>query len=427
MKIFFIIEILLLRILLEIIFNLRIEEYLSYDFSFTSNTLKMVESYFLLISMSIILSISNKKSDISNVLVNLLYIVHYIPSLVLYGQMDLSREFIYLTSLYWLILLITLNLFSFRRIKISEKIYNTKKLFYGVIILWSVMVPIICIKYFDLSFNTELLNLFSKDIYETREVNSATYDSLGVFNSVLRWGAFVVFPLMFIYFYSINKKKLCLIPLALQLLLFFTMPFKSWLLIIPLAYVLYLVYNPGKFLNNVIKLINIFLFGSIILYKYISSAIGEYLILLLVRRVFFVPAFLSNLYYEFFSEREPYLIQASVLKVLFPNGYDASPPILISRFFYGREFSANTGLFGDAYAIFKILGVILFPILLALLFKLMDQLTVDIDKRAIIGVVLAQTLVLINSSIIAVLIGHGFLFMLFMLAIMPKNDQIKLE
>jgi len=425
-KIFFILELILLRILLEAAFIIRIKDYLLYDFVFKSDLFKVIESYFLLtIMLFLLISVTNHKK-ISNILIFVLFIIHYIPSLIIYGQMDLSREFIYLTTLYWFILIIAAKLIKIKKIEFKKSI-NTSKLFYIIIISWCILVPIICFTYFDIDFNTELFNLFSKEIYNIRETNTEIYDSLGVLNSFLRWGAFVVFPLMFTYFYSNNKKWYCLIPIILQLLLFFTMPFKSWLLIIPLTFILYKVYNPNKFLNNIVKLINIFLVVAILSFKYFSQVFGEYLILLIVRRVFFVPPLLSSLYYDFFSERLPYLMHFSILKYLVSNNYNEPVPSLISQFYYGREFSANTGLFGDAYAIFKFSGVIIFPLILALLFKLLDNFTSNIEQKAIIGVVLAQTLVLTNSSIIAILVGHGFIFMLLMFLIMPKTKEIQFE
>lgn len=423
MKIIYIINIFLLKFLLEIIFNLRIREYLSYDFNFTYNSVKIIESYFILFLMSLFIDFKNKNKNLSNILTFVLFTVHFIPFSVVYGQMDFSREFMYMTCLYWIILLLGLKVVNIKKLKYYGEIKNTKMLNL-IFIIWSVTVPIICLTYFNININWNLLDLFSKEIYEVRENNSEIYDSLGIINIFMRWGSFVVFPLMFIYFYSKGKKLIALIPVVLQLLLFFTMPFKSWILVLPLAFVLYLIYNPDKFIRNIILLINSFLFFTIFCYKFIPS-LGEYFIILLVRRIFIVPPMLSNLYYEFFSERTPYYIQASFLKYLMPNEYSISPPYLISLHFYGREFSANTGLVGDAYALFKFWGIILLPIIYVLLFKLMDYFTNGVQQKAVIGVVLAQVLILTNSSIIAILFGHGFLFMLFFLSLIPKNNNLK--
>ncbi|MFC7786766.1 O-antigen polymerase [Rossellomorea sp. GCM10028870] len=410
----------LLKILLDIVFNLRIKEYFTFLVSFEENYFKVFESYILLAILLVFLNKKNTDDKLSTILVLVLFTIHYIPTLVLYGYMNLSREFIYLTSLYWIILILSIKFINLDNIELRGR-FKTNKIFYSILLIWCLVVPIISFNYFDVNIDLNLLNLFSKDIYEIRDNNSGIYDNLGVFNIILRWGSFVVFPVMFTYFYSINKKKLCLIPVILQLLLFFTMPFKSWLLVIPFTFILYILYNPKNFKVNILMAINSFVLLSILLFKYISHSLGEIFIILIIRRVFFIPALLSNLYYEFFKDRPAFLIQASFLKDIIPNGYSNTPPYLVSQYFFGESFNANTGLFGDAYSIFKVIGILIFPVIYAFLFRLMDNFSKGIDKKAVMGIVLAQIVVLTNSSIIAILIGHGFLFMLLIMYIMPRT------
>lgn len=89
---------------------------------------------------------------------------------------------------------------------------------------------------------------------------------------------------------------------------------------------------------------------------------------LLIRRVLYYPAWLSTMYYEFFTENGPVLWTQNVflLQNLLQPVYDTSPLTLISEtYFAGLVPSPNSGLFAEAVMHFGVVGTMIYPVLLA--------------------------------------------------------------
>lgn len=89
---------------------------------------------------------------------------------------------------------------------------------------------------------------------------------------------------------------------------------------------------------------------------------------LVLRRLTYVPAYLSNTYYEFFSmnkkiwfTQDVFVIQ-QIARFFIDRPYEGSTVEVISRnCFSGRLASPNTGIFAEAYAQMGIVGIFVFP------------------------------------------------------------------
>ncbi len=90
--------------------------------------------------------------------------------------------------------------------------------------------------------------------------------------------------------------------------------------------------------------------------------------MLFIRREMYIPAYQAELYYTYFSENAKvcWTQQTFLLQNIFTPVYDVSPLVLINNaFFNGKMPSPNAGLFAEAYMHFGVLGVFLYPGLLA--------------------------------------------------------------
>jgi hypothetical protein len=95
---------------------------------------------------------------------------------------------------------------------------------------------------------------------------------------------------------------------------------------------------------------------------------------LLVRRVFFVPAHLNYLYYDFFSHNDWVLFSNSKLTLgLLTYPYPLDAPYLIGRvYFHNDRMAANTGWAGSGYMQAGFAGLLLYAAILGIVFKYID-------------------------------------------------------
>ena len=93
-------------------------------------------------------------------------------------------------------------------------------------------------------------------------------------------------------------------------------------------------------------------------------------------RVLVVPASIGDNYFQFIQNGKPLLLSQSILRAFIESPYEKSIYYLVtSQVQSGRAAIANTGLVGDAYANFKMVGILLYPILYCLVFKIWEVLT----------------------------------------------------
>jgi hypothetical protein len=128
--------------------------------------------------------------------------------------------------------------------------------------------------------------------------------------------------------------------------------------------------------------INVFL-GSLIGMVVICSTITviwdfSFLYSLFVRRVFYVPALLNFTYYDYFQGLEFVKLSNGALGWLFDYQLEDIPPRMVNFYLRGTVTGwANTGFLGSSYMHFGFIGMLLYSLIVGLLFRLTDSLTVD--------------------------------------------------
>ena len=124
------------------------------------------------------------------------------------------------------------------------------------------------------------------------------------------------------------------------------------------------VISPMKLLIYFCIFFSIFIIINYIGYMYN----GKYYFIDETYRVFLIPSIISNNYYNFIVNNEALLLRESIMRVFFSSPYSESINYLVSNTItkYGKAI-ANTGMIGDAYANFKIIGICIYPILYSLI------------------------------------------------------------
>jgi hypothetical protein len=145
-------------------------------------------------------------------------------------------------------------------------------------------------------------------------------------------------------------------------------------------------------------------------------------------RFLFGPALNKFLYYDFFSQYP---------KVYFADGqignafgltypYNGSIGQTIYAFMCdGRLYqsNSNTGYFGDSYAQFGFIGVILLSILLAFIIKFVNGITNKLDYTIIVTALSVQIIILNDGALLTTLLSNGFTILIGLFLIYSKPDE----
>ena len=402
-------SILLYKIILDLSYYFVISPVWSYArFDLNLNALKLVESYLLLFIVFALMPKSSKK--LSNILLWLLVLLSYIPMLTIFAFRDEARIYMYAVTTFWVAVFLLLYMPSVSLAPLKQ----SGIIRYSLFVCLGLIVFLMVYKYLGLSFNFDLTKVYDiRSQYREAHIPLAGY----LFN----WMAFVVNPVFFALF--IRKRKWFLVALIvlLQVLLFSVTGLKS--LLFALAFVLALMWVIRR--RNPLGYTAIGLSGIVIL-----SMLSYYLIddlwisSLFTRRVLLVPAQLSFLYYDFFSKNDLVFLSASRLGSSMSYPYPLPPGNLIAEAYYGRPATnACTGVVGDAYMNFGLIGLALWSVLLTIILKLVDTCSKRVDLRIGIAAIAMPAITLTNSGLLTNLLTHGLLLALLLLYLLPKDNK----
>ncbi|MBS4192606.1 oligosaccharide repeat unit polymerase [Bacillus sp. FJAT-49705] len=364
---------------------------------------KLIESYILTLLLSLLITVWFPKLKMpSYSVIYILFFILITPMLSYYAMADMPRKFIYMALLSLLIVMFI--------VKFSKNI----KVFYileGRTVLIAVLSLITLYVFANLIINGGFTRL-SFNLADVYEVRDGYVESKGfLMGYFLTWQAYSVNTLLLAYFLYNKKRNPVIIVTIAQLLLFGMSGFKSYL------YAPFLIFGIHFILNRikVNRLFPYFAIGSIFIIM-ISYALFHYNgdILtpsIFIRRLFFVPAQLHFIYYDFFQENPFIMLSNSLLSFAIDNPYgEANILHLISNTYFGKEFGVNVGYIGNAYANFGFFGVILFSVFLGYTLKLLDSVSVRVPVSVSVSVIIIPAMAFVNSGFFTVLMTHGFLF-----------------
>ena len=404
--------ILLYKLILDISYYFVISRMGDYvNFELHLNSIKLVESYFLLFIVFVLMPKSVKK--LSRIAVWLLILLSYVPMLTLFAFMDKPRTYMYAVSGFWLLVFLLLHVpgVSILPLKQSE----SKAVRYSIFIGLTGMAFFLIYKYSGFSFNFNLMKAYDiRSHYVELKIPLAGY--------LFSWVACILNPIFFVLFLTKRKWLFVALIVFLQLLLFSSTGNKIFLFALPFVLILtWTITRKEPIAWAAIGLCGIILSG-ILSYYLIGDAWVSYLF---TRRVLLVPAQLSFLYYDFFSKNGYiFLAQHRIFRNFLDYPYHLDPPHLIGEVYFNRpQCNAVTGIIGDAYMNFGFTGLILWGILLVIILKLIDSSFRRKDLRIGIAAIAMPVMILMGSAFLTSLLTHGVLLALIVLYLLPKNDE----
>lgn len=339
---------------------------------------------------------------------HILFQYMYLPTLIYYMFNENSiKPVISLTIVLYLIIFFS-NLRFTKLLSIGH--YNDRFL-YKILLFASILMLIPFIYVFR--NNVDINNLLLINIYERRLM---IREGGNVFTAYLQSPLVrVIFPVLFIYALNNKKKLITLYSIAGIIYIFLCTTAKSNLLLLFVVAVFYI----GDDALDKIKLFSIGVLG-VSIFSILEPIIFKsiYLIDFIIRRVFFIPPMLDNVFYEHF-EKTPLLWSYTRLGDLINNDSEFGREVIR---YIGEvvlnvpNLRPNVGIITEAFISANFLGVVLYSLLIVLFIIYFKSIDFDLKYFGIFIIYIyffntafLETLLLSHGLLAFILISHLYL------------------
>jgi hypothetical protein len=315
----------------------------SMGFSFRFSIANFVLGKFLFV---LVLLINHYMKGFNYFISTLFVIFLSIPSIILFEYQPATPTAIVFFVVLFHVLFYLSTLFTTK--KIFTEIKFTKKSEYLLLIGISIILLLPFLVIYRMEVHPEVFLL--KNIYGVREIFSAKTNLLTayIFSPLVK----IVFPIGLIYG-VINKNKIVILFFIISLLYIYGLSghksvFFS-LIILPIFWV-----RTYELQTKYISILVIFAVFSTV---FVSLLTGNILLeSIVVRRVLFLPALITNDYFDFFNNNYIYLSD-SIFRSFIDYPYHLPPPHLIGEvYFYSSQMNVNSGFLSTGFMNFGYLG-----------------------------------------------------------------------
>ena len=333
----------------------------------------------------------NRTENVSFYIIRVLFFLYQIPLTLSFCLFDHRNflEFILLEMIYWMFLCLALHFVSsvrFRKIsKANFKIPRSLLRMAGIIvILIGLVLSLRAIGGITVSFSLS-------GIYRMRAAfKESASDIVTFFKSAV--GGYLC-PCIIAYYIARKKWILGAGACVVQAAFYLMARDKMYLFMLPIAIGVGLI---GRFIKSHFDrfMSKAYLGYGAALFLAAVNIKRTLIMELLTRRIMVVPTYLNYIYFDYFTTNTPIWWRQDTFLVdkLFTPIYNQSVPLQISEVYFNKlEGNPNAGMFAEAISRNGYFGVIIYPILLALLFMIFDKLYKDTDGevKIVLGVCLA--------------------------------------
>lgn len=386
------------KILLEIIYVNFVSSYFEYEGYYYNFKLSLyIFGWFVFLFGISIFYIKSNLRIIDFYL--LMFILWFLPNLIFF--VFSSQNLIHFFSIIIPFFLIILLTFNKEIIKVKSSKYGKSS-----ILIISFLVSLIVLIHFMVVSGGALNFDFTK-VYDQREMYGEEFES-GIFGYLNNW-TFKIFSII-ILAWAISKKKFFSIffSIALIILQFGFSGHKSsltGLFLVPFFYVMYKQKDSKKLI--IIGFIFLLVFNLLLA----RSEDNMLWVSILIRRMFFTPANLNNVYFEFFDNNPFYYWSNSSFQVFNLNlNYDISLSFVIGRYLGDYTLGANTGFIASGYAQAGLVGIILYTTIVIFLMNVINTIAKRRELYIVMSLLIMPLSVLYTSSDLPTsFITHGVL------------------
>ena len=355
------------------------------------------------------------KDKFSHEILLLLYLISFLPFTDMVGFGVFSLKYIIFNLLFWFILLmiICINSPALEQKQVFAKIPH--RFDNGSLVLNSIFIFIaLVIIYVTGVYGGFRISKSLFDIYGIRTLANDTNMPI-LLRYLLGW-AQLLLPLCVGIYVKQKKWLFSIIGIIIGVLSFGFDGSKTSFFLVIMAVLINIL--PKITTSNVNRLLMIFanvgLLMSLIEYHFHHSL---YIASYAVRRVMCVPELLRSNYFDYFTNHSPDYYRSSFLRHFgFVSEYD-SIPRMISAYYYPNlaVSNSNNGLISDAITNMGILGILIYPIILAFFFRLMDKWTRNLYISVYLSLGVAIAFYMSNTFLLTTLLSHGLLIEMFAL------------
>lgn len=368
-----------------------------------------------LVILCTILLLPTKMEKVSSHLFFILYVITYLPTASFFWLNDNSLIYFMELSFCFVLIEIFINRRSVKHPRVKVTRGNTiLSLVFAIYILTTIALIV-------MNGGIKLQMIYFAIASQSREENISGFSGY-----LLNWCAKSLMPLFLAYFGYFRKKKWIIIVSLLQVGLYFSYGYKSFLLsVVYLLIVSYSIKAGWKFwkvLPSIFAGINIV---SLLLYL---LNIDRMFLFLFPFRTLALPSGGQFRYFEYFNTFDKLHFGGSFLGNLFGVKYQYSERIgnVISMYFHGRASNSNTGVFSYAYADFGFVGMILASLVLIIVFKVIDNTTQNTPKYMTVGALSYQIVCMNDTNLTINLMTGGVILSIIMLTVIDgifyEND-----
>ncbi|MED4351108.1 O-antigen ligase [Schinkia azotoformans] len=359
---------------------------------------------------------------ISNGFYRIVYSIYFIivflgqPIFYIFNKSDFKLV-LYL-SLPMIVLLIFENVKG-KKINIDIKLKIKDRLTWFVFCVLSLGLIVPFLKNYNV---INLKNLLLIDIYDSRL--QASSQSGGVLGYLFAPISRVIFPFLFIYSLSNKKKILSIITLTGIIMMFLL---NGAVKSVFFGLIACIFFYKGNYSFKEKFFLKAIIFG--VLLSLFESIFGSYRITDYMRRLFFVPPMLFQVYYEYFEMKPTFFLHSRIADILGISSSSTAPylsstiPHFIGGEIMGKSgLSANVGIFVEGFFSFGTLGVIVMAIIFGFIINFINNRQLS---PAYFGILFTFIYVINTSFIETLFITHGLLIYLFFAwFIIPKDKGI---
>jgi hypothetical protein len=401
----FIFSAILFKVILEYTYINLVHPIYSYvGFYLDVSFVKYLEGWF--VYLLFLLYTPHLLRQTSDFVINTLFFSFLSPLLVFYSLSNARREHLYFVLLGVLIIYL---LRKGRKIKIP--IVNQGHIYaYFICILGIVTV----ISWLIFSGGLNFFNLDLTKVYEfRRDVGSVI--NIGIISYLNIWAFKVFGPFLLIIFLHKKNYGFASLVFLLHILWFGISSHKSVLFFPFVILFIYLWFRNSKGLS--IMPISLTL---VIFFSYLSFAFFDDNLLggLFIRRVFFVPSFLTFTYYEFFSSQGFIYWSNSITSSFIHYPYDVNPAKLIGSYL-ASDGHANNSFLSTGYMHAGIPGIIFYSLIFVIILRLVDSLNYNSKYIwiSVATIIIPMRSLVISSDLTTAILTHGILISLILLAL----------
>lgn len=411
------IPIILIAFILEAYYKyLIVPEYPNYNYPLDFNLWKYIIAKLGFVFVLLLSYFIYNRSKFLYAIYLLLIFFFYIPNAIIfsYGNAAYGPFFANLFFVSSFVMSVFVK-FNFPVIPVSNK--HKEIILVAISIVF--LIPIIYTFKSDVNFKTLIL----KNIYETRGLFSDKL--IGILSYLYHLSVKTILPISLIFF--MIRKKYVFVGLYFLILIYLFVISGNKFVYFTSVLLIYFYYF-GKDYVSKINYFFLIALGLFLLFPILDYGVIQVEKPILsgtfVNRFLFIPALLTQWYFDFFEGKPFYFAESHLFNQVVNSPYDMPVGFLISKvYLHTTEAYANNGIVSDGFMNLGYIGVLLFSLIFSVVFGIFNSLNLN---KGYFGLFFSIIYMILSVQFLSCFITGGILiFFILAVFLLRDNEQIQ--